>query len=246
MSTHTRTVAIVTGASGGIGAAVAERLARDGHAVVVTYAGNAAAAEALVRGIEAAGGRASAARADVASAADVAGLFDAAEAAHGGVDILVNAAGVMQLAPIARSDDALFDRTVAVNFKGTFNVLREAARRLRDGGRIVTFSSSVTTLLQPTYGVYAATKAAVEAMTAVLTKELRGRGITVNAVAPGPVATRLFLDGKPQEAIEAMARAAPLGRLGQPEDIAAAVAFLVGPDGGWVNGQTLRANGGIV
>lgn len=246
MSTPTQTVAIVTGASGGIGAAVAERLARDGHAVVVTYAGNAAAAEALVRGIEATGGRASAARADVASAADVAGLFDAAEAAHGGVDILVNAAGIMQLAPIAQSDDALFDRTVAVNLKGTFNVLREAARRLRDGGRIVTVSSSVTTLLQPTYGVYAATKAAVEAMTAVLTKELRGRGITVNAVAPGPVATRLFLDGKPQEAIEAMAKAAPLGRLGQPEDIAAAVAFLVGPDGGWINGQTLRANGGIV
>lgn len=246
MSTHPQTVAIVTGASGGIGAAVAERLARDGHAVVVNYAGNGGAAEVLVREIEAAGGRAIAARADVASAADVAGLFDAAEAAYGGVDIVVNAAGIMRLAPIADSDDALFDRTVAVNLRGTFNVLREAARRLRDGGRIVTFSSSVTTLLQPTYGVYAATKAAVEALTAVLTKELRGRGITVNAVAPGPVATRLFLDGKPQEAIEAMARAAPLGRLGQPEDIAAAVAFLAGPDGGWINGQTIRANGGVV
>ncbi len=246
MSDPNGKTAIVTGASGGIGSAVAERLARDGFAVVVHYAGNAAAAEAVVRRIEAAGGRAASARADVAAAAAMAGVFDAAEAAFGGVDVLVNTAGTMDLAPIAESDDRLFDRTVATNLKGTFNVLREAARRLRDGGRIVNFSSSVTALLQPTYGVYAATKAAVEAMTAVLAKEMRGRGVTVNAIAPGPVATKLFLDGKPQEAIDGMARAAPLGRLGQPEDIAAAVAFLVGPDGGWINGQTIRANGGIV
>jgi 3-oxoacyl-[acyl-carrier protein] reductase len=238
--------AIVTGASGGIGSAVAERLARDGFAVVVHYAGNAAAAEAVVRGIEAAGARAVSARADVADPAAVARMFDAAEAAFGRVDVLVNTAGTMDLATIAESDDRLFDRTVATNLKGTFNALREAARRLRDGGRIVNFSSSVTALLQPTYGVYAATKAAVEAMTAVLAKELRGRTITVNAIAPGPVATKLFLDGKPQEAVDAMAKAAPLGRLGQPDDIAAAVAFLAGPDGAWINGQTLRANGGIV
>ncbi len=173
-------------------------------------------------------------------------MFDAAEAASGGVDILINTAGTMELATVADSDDVLFDKTIATNLRGTFNTLREAAKRMRKGGRIVNFSSSVTTLLQPTYGVYAATKAAVEAMTAVLTEELRGRDITVNAIAPGPVATKLFLDGKPQEAIDAMAKAAPLGRLGQPEDIARAVAFLVGPDGGWVNGQTLRANGGIV
>lgn len=246
MSTHNQKVAIVTGASGGIGAAVSERLARDGHSVVVNFSGNAAMADAVVRKIEAAGGRAISAQADVADPAAVARMFDAASEAFGGIDVLVNTAGTMKLATIADSDDALFDGIVATNLRGTFNTLREAARRLRDGGRIVNFSTSVTLLLQPTYGVYAATKAAVEAMTGVMAKELRGRGITVNAVAPGPVATRLFLDGKPQEAIDALAKAAPLERLGQPDDIAAAVAFLVGPDGGWINGQILRANGGLV
>jgi 3-oxoacyl-[acyl-carrier protein] reductase len=176
----------------------------------------------------------------------VARMFEAAEAACGGVDVLVNNAGIMQLATLAESEDALFDRQVAVNLRGAFNTLREAVRRLRDGGRIVNLSSSVTGLLQPTYGVYAATKAAVEAMTGVLAKELRGRNITVNAIAPGPTATRLFLDGKPREVIDRLARAAPLERLGRPEDIAAAVSFLAGPDGAWINGQTLRANGGII
>jgi 3-oxoacyl-[acyl-carrier protein] reductase len=133
-----------------------------------------------------------------------------------------------------------------VNLKGSFNTLREAARRLRDGGRIVNFSSSVVGLLQPTYGVYAATKAAVEAMTSILAKELRGRNITVNAVAPGPTATDLLLKGKPQDVIDRLAKLAPLERLGQPVDIAATVAFLAGPDGAWINGQTLRANGGII
>jgi 3-oxoacyl-[acyl-carrier protein] reductase len=246
MSSSNRKVAIVTGASGGIGAAVAERLARDGFGAVVNYAGSAAAAEAVVRRIEGAGGQAFAAQADVADAGAVARMFDAAEAAFGGVDVLVNNAGIMQLATLAESDDALFDRTVAVNLRGNFNTLREAARRLRGGGRIVNLSSSVTGLLQPTYGVYAATKGAVEAMTGVLAKELRGRNITVNAIAPGPTATRLFLDGKPQEVIDRLAKAAPLERLGQPEDIAAAVSFLAGPDGAWINGQTLRANGGII
>jgi 3-oxoacyl-[acyl-carrier protein] reductase len=246
MTQQTNKVAIVTGASGGIGSAVSERLARDGFTIIINYAGKAELAEALVARIEAAGGRAVAARADIAEAAAVARLFDTAEAAFGGVDVLVNNAGIMQLAPIGESDDALFDRQVAVNLKGSFNTLREAARRLRDGGRIINFSSSVTTMLQPGYGVYAATKAAVEAMTSILAKELRGRGITVNAIAPGPTATKLFLDGKPQEVIDRPSKMAPLERLGQPEDIAAAVAFLAGPDGAWINGQTLRANGGIV
>jgi 3-oxoacyl-[acyl-carrier protein] reductase len=246
MNSKINKVAIVTGASRGIGAAVAERLARDAFTVVVNYAGSQAPAEALVRKIEAAGGRALAAQGDVANADAVKRMFDAAEAAFGGVDVLVNNAGVMSLAPLAQSDDALFDRHIAVNLKGSFNTMREAARRLRDGGRIINFSSSVVGLLQPTYGVYAGTKAAIEAMTSVLAKEMRGRGITVNAIAPGPTATDLFFDGKSPELVERIAKAAPLERLGKPEDIAAAVAFLAGPDGAWINGQTVRANGGII
>jgi 3-oxoacyl-[acyl-carrier protein] reductase len=152
----------------------------------------------------------------------------------------------MRLAPLAEADDALIDSQIAVNLKGVINTLREASRRLRSGGRIINLSSSVVGLYQPTYAVYAATKAGVEAMTHVLAKELRGRNITVNAVAPGPTATALFLDGKPQEVIDHLAKLAPLERLGQPQDIAAAVAFLAGPDGAWVNGQVLRTNGGVV
>ena len=244
--THTQRSAIVTGSSRGIGAAVAERLARDGLAVVVNYSGKADAADALVAKIEAAGGRAIAHKADVSDAPAVAAMFDAAEAAFGGVDVLVNNAGIMQLAALADSDDALVDRHLAINLKGTINAMREAARRLRDGGRIVSFSSSVVGLYQPTYGVYAATKAGVEALTHILAKELGARAITVNAVAPGPTATGLFLDDKDQATIDRIAKMAPLGRLGQPEDIAAVVAFLAGPDGRWVSGQVLRANGGIV
>ncbi len=246
MTTNNGKVAIVTGASRGIGAAVAERLAADGFTVVVNYSGNAAAAEAVVQAIESRGGRALTAKADVSDAGAVRRMFDAAEAAFGGVDVLVNNAGIMTLAPVADTDDEAFDRLVTINLKGSFNTLREAARRLRDGGRIVNFSSSVVGLLQPTYGVYAATKAAVEALTGVLTKELRGRSITVNAIAPGPTATELFTTGKSPELMDRLARLAPLERLGEPADIANAVAFLAGPDGAWVNGQTLRVNGGII
>jgi 3-oxoacyl-[acyl-carrier protein] reductase len=245
MNTANKT-ALVTGASRGIGAAIARRLAADGFTVLVNYAGSAAEADALVAEIEFAGGRAVAAPGDVTDPSAVARLFEGAEAAFGGVDVLVNNAGIMRLASIAESDDALFDSQVAVNLKGTFNTLREASRRLREGGRIINLSTSIVGMTPPTYGVYAATKAAVEAMTHVLTKELRGRNITVNAVAPGPTATRLFLDGKPQEVVDRLAKQAPLERLGQPEDIAATVAFLAGPDGTWINGQVLRANGGIV
>jgi len=239
-------VALVTGASRGIGAAIASRLAADGFAVVLNYAGGDKEAAAHAARIEGAGGRALTAQADVSDPQAVRRMFDAAEAALGGVDVLVNNAGIMRLAPLADSDDALIERQIAVNLQGSLYALREAARRLRDGGRIVNLSSSVVGLSLPTYGVYAATKAAIEAATRVLAKELRGRAITVNAVAPGPTATDLFLDGKPAAVVDQLARMSPLERLGRPEDIANAVAFLAGPDGGWINGQVLRANGGIV
>ena len=246
MSEQNGKVALVTGASRGIGSAIAERLGRDGFTVIVNYSGSAAEAEALVGKIGANGGRALAVKADVSDSRAVREMFDTATAQFGGVDVLVNNAGIMTLGNIAEFEDAAFDRQIAVNLKGSFNTLREAARRLRQGGRIINFSSSVVGLLQPTYAVYAATKAGVEAMTTVLAKELRGRNITVNAVAPGPTATELLLKGKPQAAIDHLANLAPLARLGQPADIAAVVAFLAGPDGAWINGQTLRANGGII
>jgi 3-oxoacyl-[acyl-carrier protein] reductase len=246
MTDKTNKVAIVTGASRGIGAAVAERLASDGFAVIINYSSDARSAETLERKIKDNGGRALAAKADVSNPNAVRDMFDAAERAFGGVDVLINNAGIMKLAKIADSDDALFDQQIAINLKGSFIAMREAAKRLRDGGRIVNFSTSVVGTRLETYGVYAATKSAVETMTAILSKELRGRNITVNAVAPGPVATELFLSGKSPELIDRLAKMNPMERLGTPEDIASAVAFLVGPDGGWINGQVLRANGGMV
>ena len=241
-------VAIITGASRGIGAAVAQRLARDGYAVVINYAGNAAEADKVVGRIAAAGGSAIAIQADVSSPADVRRLFEQTIARLGRVDVLVNNAGIMppQLPPLDATDDDTFDRLVAINLKGSFNTMREATARLEQGGRIINFSSSLVGTLLPGYSAYVATKAGIEAMTAILAKELRGKHITVNAVAPGPTATALFLDGKTPEVIERLAKMAPLERLGQPEDIANAVAFLAGPDGSWINGQTLRANGGMV
>jgi 3-oxoacyl-[acyl-carrier protein] reductase len=246
MTDRTNKVAIVTGASRGIGAAVAERLAGDGFTVVINYSGDTRSAEVLARKIEGKGGRALVAKADVGDPNAVRGMFDTAEETFGGVDVLVNNAGIMKLAKIADSDDALFDQQIAVNLKGSFNAMREAAKRLRDGGRIVNFSTSVVGTKLETYGIYAATKSAIETMTAILSKELRGRNITVNAVAPGPTSTDLFLNGKSPELIERLAKMNPLERLGTPADIASVVAFLVGADGGWVNGQVLRANGGMV
>ncbi|HXB77306.1 MAG TPA: SDR family oxidoreductase [Bradyrhizobium sp.] len=246
MTDKANKVAIVTGASRGIGAAVAERLARDGLAVIINYSSNAGPAKTLVHQIEARGGRALAAKADVSDPDAIRGMFDAAERAFGGIDVLVNNAGIMKLARLADSDDASLDQQIAVNLKGSFYGMREAARRLRDGGRIVNFSTSVVGTKLETYSIYAATKAAVETMTAILSKELRGRNITVNAVAPGPVATELFLTGKSPELIERMAKMTPMERIGTPEDIASVVSLLVSPDGGWINGQVLRANGGLV
>lgn len=246
MSQQPTRAAIITGSSKGIGAAIAKRLAADGIAVVVNYARGRDAAETIVQQIQQAGGGAIAVQADVADPAGIRTLFDTAEQEFGGVDILVNNAGIIKLAPMAEFEDAAFDSQVAINLGGVFRGMREAAKRMRDGGRIVSFSSSVVGLYQPTYGVYAATKAAVEAMTHVLAKELGKRGITVNAIAPGPVATELFLGNKSDEQVAAIEKMNPLGRLGQPDDIARVVAFLAGPDAGWVNGQVIRANGGVI
>ncbi|MEU5138614.1 SDR family oxidoreductase [Streptomyces sp. NPDC021139] len=252
MTTHTNQqtdperVAVVTGGSRGIGRAVSQKLAEDGLAVAVNYARDAEAADETVSAITGAGGRALAVQADVAEEKEVAALFDRAEAEFGGVDVVVNAAGRMTLSPIADLDLAALDAIHRTNIRGTFVVAQQAARRLRAGGSFIGFSTSVVGTQFPTYGGYAASKGAVEAMTMILARELRGRDITVNTVAPGPTATDLFLDGKTPEQIDRLAKTPPLERLGTPEDIAAVVAFLGSPAGHWVNGQILRANGGMI
>jgi 3-oxoacyl-[acyl-carrier protein] reductase len=238
-------VAMVTGASRGIGAEVARRLANDGFAVAINFASSSKEADALVAELTEKGAKAFAIKADVSNADEVRALFDATEQQLGKIDVLVNNAGVLKTVPLAETSDALYDHTFGINVRGTFNTLREAATRMNDGGRIVNFSSTTLALNMPGYAIYNATKAAVEAFTHVFAKELRGRGITVNAVAPGPVATSLFLEGKTEEQIQTFAKMPPLQRLGQPEDIASIVSFLAGPDAAWVNGQILRANGGI-
>lgn len=239
-------MALVTGGSRGIGAEIARRLSADGFTVAVNYASNSAAADEVVAAIEAAGGQAFAIAADVADPDAVAAMFDTISERGGEVAVLVNNAGIMELAPIAKMDAATFDRMVAINLKGTFNTLQQAAPRMTEGGRIINTSTSVTKLKLPAYGPYAATKAAVEVLTAILSRELRGRNITVNAVAPGPTATELFYKGKSGEVIANIEKMAPLERLGQPGDIASVVSFLAGPDGAWINGQTLFANGGAI
>jgi 3-oxoacyl-[acyl-carrier protein] reductase len=237
--------AIVTGASRGIGSVVAKRLAHDGFAIIVNYAGNLSQAQEVVAAIEATGGQAVAVQADVANAADVEQLFKQTLDTYGRIDVVVNNAGIMPLSPIAKCDVATFDKVIATNLRGTFLVLAQAAQHISEGGRIIAFSSSVLAKAFPTYGEYIASMAGVEGLVHVLTNELRGRNITVNAVAPDPVGTDLFLKGKTQAQIEELSKLPPLERLGQPEDIANVVSFLAGPDGGWVNGQVLRANGGF-
>ncbi|MER6221241.1 SDR family oxidoreductase [Streptomyces sp900105755] len=245
MSTPTTDrVALVTGGSGGIGRAAAERLARDGFAVAVQYAGNKARAEETVAAITAAGGRALAVGGDIADESATSAAFDAVESAFGGIDVVVNTAGIMILAPIATFDLADLDRMHRTNIRGTFVVSQQAARRVRPGGAIVNVSTSVVRTQLPGYGAYVASKAAVEGLTLILARELRGRDITVNAVAPGPTATPLFLEGKDDATIANFAKATPLERLGEPGDIAEVVSFLAGP-ARWVNGQVLYANGGL-
>jgi 3-oxoacyl-[acyl-carrier protein] reductase len=244
MTTSIKT-AIVTGGSGGIGRAVALRLAKDGFAVVVNYAGNAGKAEAVVAEIKANDGRAIAVQADVANAAEVGRLFKETLDVFGAIDVVVNCAGIMPLSPIAKGDVEVFDRVIDTNLRGTFLVLAQAAQHVSVGGRIIAFSSSVLAKSFPTYGPYIASKAGVEGMVHVLANELRGRNITVNAVAPGQVRTDLFLKGKSDALIDELKKMNPLERLGMPEDMANLVSFLAGPEGGWINSQVLRANGGF-
>ncbi|MGW5206500.1 SDR family oxidoreductase [Streptomyces griseoincarnatus] len=239
-------VAVVTGGSRGIGRAVSLQLARDGLAVVVNYTRDVVSAEETVKAITAGGGKAIAVRADVADEHAVAALFDRAEQEFGGVDVVVNAAGRLVLSPVADLDLAALDAMHRTNIRGAFVVAQQAARRLRPGGSFLGVSTSVVGAQFPAYGGYVASKAAVESMTLILARELRGRDITVNTVAPGPTATDLFLDGKTPEEIERLAKTPPLERLGTPEDIARVAAFLTGPAGHWVNGQVVRANGGMV
>lgn len=246
MTQQTSKVALVTGASRGIGAVIAKQLASEGFAIAINYASSASEASKLVVELRQAGHQAMAVKADVANAGDVQRMFDETEAQLGMIDVLVNNAGILKVLPLAQHTDELFEKNFKIHARGTFNTLREAATRLNSGGRIINFSSSTVGMNLPGYAVYIASKAAVESLTQVFAKEMRGRNITVNAVAPGPVATELFLHGKSEEQIQTFAKMPPLERLAQPEDISRVVSFLVGPDSAWVNGQVLRVNGGLV
>jgi 3-oxoacyl-[acyl-carrier protein] reductase len=237
-------VALVTGGSRGIGSEVAVRLAADGLAVAILYVANGGEADGVVSSITECGQRALAVQADVSDEDAVEDAFSEVEETLGGVDVVVNAAGIMPLAPIADLDLNVLDRIYRTNIRGAFVVAQQAARRVQEGGAIINFSSSVTRLQIPNYGAYAASKGAVEAMTLILARELRGRDITANTVAPGPTATALFFERKDQQTIHRIAAQPPLARLGTPEDIAEAVCFIAGP-GHWVNGQTVYVNGGI-
>ncbi|WP_316825480.1 SDR family oxidoreductase [Pedobacter miscanthi] len=238
-------VALVTGASRGIGAAIAQKLAAEGAKVIVNYAGSQNEAEAVVKAIESNGGSAIAIRADISIAQDVEHLFDASISHFGRIHILVNNAGIMITKPIKDTTDEDFDRQFNINVKGTFLTLREAATKLAENGAIINFSTSVNRVIVPTYGTYVATKSAVEQLTRVFAKEIGARGITVNSVSPGPVNTELFIKGKPQQAIDGAKASSPFNRLGEPEDIANVVAFLAGSEAKWISGQNIGVNGAM-
>jgi len=237
--------AIVTGGSRGIGRAVAERLGHEGASVVVNYESNQEAAELVVKSVRGAGGRAVAVAADVSTAQGVAALFEAARLEFGGVDIVVNNAAIFRGGPVEYISEQDFDRLLAVNVKGVYFAAQQAAQQLRDGGRVINVSAGVPKGGQAFLGAYAASKAAVDALTRSLAHALGSRGITVNAVAPGPTDTDM-LAPEARAGLDELIRSTPLGRLGQPTDIAGVVAFLAGPDSGWVTGQTIHADGGAV
>ncbi len=237
--------ALVTGASRGIGAAIVRRLAQDGFAVAVNYVKSEDEAQSLAEELRKQGASVCLVQGDVSRDEDVRRIFDQVAQELGRVHVLVNNAGVLKTTAMAQTSDELFEQTFGINVRGVFNTLRLAATQVAEGGRIINLSSTALALNMPGYAIYNGSKAAVESFTRVFAKELRGRNITVNAVAPGPVETELFLEGKTAEQVQAFAKMPPLERLGQPEDIANVVAFLAGPDSGWINGQVLRANGGI-
>ncbi|KJZ20310.1 glucose 1-dehydrogenase [Loktanella sp. S4079] len=245
MKSATQKTAIVTGASRGIGAAIAKQLAHDGFAVIVNFARDVAAADAVVAQIKQAGGQAWAIQADMSDPEQVKSLFSETVAECGNVDVVVNNAGIMHLSPLQDTTDAAFDAMIAINLKGVFNMMREAGHHLGEGGQIVNLSTTALAVNFPGYAAYCASKAGVEAMTPIFAKELAGRKIRVNAIAPGPVATELYLNGKTQEQLDRVAAMVPMGRIGEPEDIALAVSTLVGGQMGWINGQVIRVNGGM-
>ncbi|MEH7389594.1 SDR family oxidoreductase [Bacillus sp. JJ1503] len=242
--THDLRVALVTGGSGGIGHAIVKKLADNGFAVAVHYSGNKLRADTIVYEIVQQGGKAISIGGDVADEKVMQEAFDIVEEKFGGIDVVINTAGIMLLSPIAEMDLADLDKMHRTNIRGTFVISQQAARRVRKGGAIINFSTSVTRTQFPTYGAYVASKAAVESMTMILARELRGKDITVNAVAPGPTATPLFLDGKDEQTIDKLSKAAPLERLGTPEDIADTVTYLA-TSGRWINGQVIFSNGGL-
>ncbi|OSN05038.1 SDR family oxidoreductase [Lonsdalea iberica] len=244
-ATNTDKTALVTGASRGIGRDIALQLSADGFKVVVNYAGNAVDAQDVVDSIHRSGGEALAVQADVSRPEDVGRLFHASLEAFGSLNVVVHSAGIMSLAPISPDHLRTFDDIIQVNLRGAFLVLGQAARQVQTGGRIIALTTSVIAKSFPGYGPYIASKAGVEGLVRVLANELRGREITVNAVAPGPVATELFFKGKSDDQIAQLAKSTPLERLGRTEDIARVVAFLVGEEGGWINAQVVRANGGF-
>ena len=238
-------VAIVTGSSRGIGAEIARTLANAGAKTIVNYVENRKAAEAVCAAITQAGGEALAVKADVSNSAEMRKLFDTAIERFNHVNILVNNAGVLLSRSIADISDEEFDRVLNINVKSVFYALREAATRLADGGRVVSLSSTVTRLMLPNYGAYAASKGAVEQLTRIFARETGERGITANIVSPGPVNTEMFNTGKSEETIKRMANMSFMGRIGEPEDIARVVLFLVSDDAGWVTGQNISASGGV-